>query len=92
MPCQDYPSSYHTETKIVYKNGSDPRTEFELTKQIRRNRELNDRNNELAQMLCAVGRARMSKTPIPVSVLKWWDDHCRMDRLHGEPWDIDHKD
>lgn len=25
------------------------------------------------------------RTDIPVEVLNWWQDHCKLDRKHGEP-------
>lgn len=47
---------------------------------------LSTRCANLTVLLCAAGRARYNKTDIPVAVLQWWEEHCEIDRLHGEPW------
>lgn len=47
---------------------------------------LENRCDELASLLCAVGRARRNQKDIPPEVLTWWDRHCELDRKRGEPW------
>lgn len=75
MPCRDP----RDDERIVYTKGVDP--EFQ-----RKAERLQKKVNELTDLLCQTGRARLHKKEIPVSVLKWWDDHCEMDRKRGEPW------
>lgn len=50
------------------------------------NAKLTARNNILARLLCAAGRARKNKTDIPPDVLEWWEEHCKADEARGEPW------
>ena len=48
--------------------------------------ELRAKVDTLTDLLCKAGRARHNKTNIPPEVLKWWEDHCEIDRKRGEPW------
>lgn len=75
MPCRDP----RDDVRVVYEKGVDPFYEEEAKR-------LALRCNMLTNLLCQAGRARHNKTDIPVEVLKWWDNHCKMDRLRGEPW------
>ena len=41
----------------------------------------------LTDLLCKAGRARQNPyEQYPPEVLKWWEDHCEIDRKRGEPW------
>lgn len=75
MPCRDDRDSCQT----VYREGHDPHYQ-ELCQQ------LQARNNMLATLLCAVGRARKYQTDIPPEVIAWWRQHCMEDAARGEPW------
>ena len=77
MPCYD--SRDNVRTEIVYKDGVDPRYKIEAER-------LSARCKEMTALFCAAGRARYTKTEIPKEVLEWWDEHCELDRSHGEPW------
>ena len=77
MPCYD--GEDRVRTKIVYEDGVDPHHKREADR-------LSLRCKALTTLLCAVGRARYNKTDIPAAVLEWWDEHCEIDRQHGEPW------
>lgn len=75
MPCNDDRDSVRT----VYKDGFDPYFQEEAKR-------LSARCHELTTLLCSAGRARYNKTEIPIAVLKWWDEHCQIDKNRGEPW------
>lgn len=82
MPCYDERDSVRT----IFKDGYDPSSKYEIEQLEKENKRLSDRCSNLTELLCATGRARYRKTEIPVEVLAWWDDHCKIDREHGEPW------
>lgn len=82
MPCYDGRDS----VRVIYKDGLDPRYREESEQLRRETKRLSDRCRKLTDLLCKAGRARYRKTTIPVEVLKWWDEHCKIDRAHGEPW------
>lgn len=75
MPCYDSRDDIRT----VYEKGHDPAAQ-------RRADELKRRLDEVTDLLCKAGRARYNGTKIPAAVLKWWDDHCKIDKSRGEPW------
>lgn len=75
MPCRDP----RDDVRVVYEKGVDPHFKYEAER-------LSKRCAELTNLLCSAGRARYNKTDIPVAVLKWWDEHCKIDRARGEPW------
>lgn len=75
MPCHDSRDN----RGVVYAQGGDPYFKAEAER-------LSARCKELTNLLCAVGRARHGKTDIPPEVLNWWNDHCKLDAEHGEPW------
>ena len=75
MPCYDSRDNVRT----VYQNGVDPHYKAEAER-------LSARCKELTILLCDAGKARYRKTDIPTSVLNWWDEHCKLDAEHGEPW------
>lgn len=75
MPCYDD----RNDVRVVYASGVDPKYREEAER-------LAGRCKQLTQLLCAAGRARYRKEEIPPDVLTWWDEHCKLDRLHGEPW------
>lgn len=75
MPCYDGRNN----VREVIVNGVDPHYKAEAER-------LSARCQEMTMLLCAAGRARYRKTEIPVEVLAWWDEHCKLDREHGEPW------
>lgn len=77
MPCHDGRDDVRIETRYV--NGVDPSYRAEAER-------LASRCNELTNLLCQAGRARANQTDIPVEVLAWWEEHCEIDRQHGEPW------
>ena len=75
MPCFDT----RDRIKVVYAKGVDPSYRDEAER-------LSKRCKELTALLCKAGRARYHKTDIPVEVLNWWQEHCKIDAAHGEPW------
>lgn len=75
MPCYDERDRVQT----VFKDGHDPYFKAEAER-------LSARCKELTTLFCAAGRARHRKEEIPVEVLNWWDEHCKLDLEHGEPW------
>lgn len=75
MPCYDARDN----VRVVYEKGVDPYYKAEAER-------LSARCKEMTILLCAAGRARYRKEEIPVEVLNWWDEHCTLDREHGEPW------
>ena len=79
MPCYDGRDDCRIETRIVYREGIDPSWKVEAER-------LSERCKLLTDLLCKAGRARVNKTDIPPEVLSWWDEHCEIDRQHGEPW------
>ena len=84
MPCHDPrdSSTYHSDKIDRFcKDVCDTRGRLESD-----NARLSERCKEMTDLLCKAGRARHSKTDIPVEVLKWWDEHMELDRTHGEPW------
>jgi hypothetical protein len=75
MPCSDGRDNI----RVEYEKGHDPHYREEA-------RRLSARCAELTDLLCKAGRARYTKSNIPQSVLKWWEEHCEIDRKRGEPW------
>jgi hypothetical protein len=75
MPC----SSGMDVPQIVYQPGVDPRYRDEVL-------QLKAELDNVTALLCAAGRARKHKTDIPPEVLNWWDRHCHVDAVRGEPW------
>ena len=83
MPCYD---SRDHQPQIVYKEGMDPAYKEEVEWLRGRCKELFDRTNELATLLCNAGRACKNGTDIPEPVLQWWVQHCKLDESRGEKW------
>ncbi len=79
MPCSD---GYDREWRKPCDNSSGILVEFYMKKAAA----LENRCDELASLLCSVGRARHNQKDIPPEVLTWWDRHCELDRQRGEPW------
>ncbi len=75
MPCSDSRDN----VTIRYEKGVDPAYQHEAQR-------LSKRCQELTQLLCKAGRAKYGRTDIPPEVLNWWQEHCKLDRAHGEPW------
>ncbi len=82
MPCYDERDRVRT----VYEKGFGPSSKEEIKRLKAETKRLSARCEKLTELLCSAGRARYRKTNIPASVLKWWEDHCKLDRKHGEPW------
>lgn len=76
MPCFDGRSG---DGRVVYEKGFDPDSKRIIQNQKKR-------LDSLTDLLCKAGRARSNKTDIPLEVLQWWDDHCKLDKKRGEPW------
>jgi hypothetical protein len=77
MPCFDPQDQPRVVERVV--NGVSVQWKVEAER-------LSARCDALTKLLCKAGRARKNKTDIPVDVLNWWDEHCEIDRKHGEPW------
>jgi hypothetical protein len=70
----------------VYAKGHDPHYKTMYNEARQEALRISKRAAALTDLLCKAGRARHNKTDIPPEVLKWWEEHCKLDRLRGEPW------
>ena len=78
MPCSDGRDNVSDEQTHFWRNLSE--------KQCEEVKRLEKRCNELTNLLCATGRALISKKPFSEDVLKYMSEHAAADALKGEPW------
>lgn len=47
---------------------------------------LSERCKELTRLLCLAGRSAYKNEIVHNDVIKWWDEHKKIDDEHGETW------
>ena len=57
-----------------------------LAKLSREIEQAEQRNTELARMLCSVGKALLHGAALPRDVVAWWTEHRKWDEANGELW------